>query len=80
MCILTGLLLTLSLIDTCSCTQDPNAETDAEDDAAPLPDDINQWTTEHVKLWLIKEGFEGEIGKFKGRAPISVFVKLIYFI
>lgn len=50
-------------------TQDPDADTDAEQDTV-LPGDVNLWTTEHVKLWLIKEGFEEEVGKFEGMSHI----------
>ena len=54
-------------------TQDPDADTDLEahQDCQTTviqvqPSDVNMWTTEHVKLWLIKEGFEEVVEKFEG--------------
>ena len=48
-------------------TQDPDTDTEQ---ATVQPGDVNLWTTEHVKLWLIKEGFEEEVGKFEGMSHI----------
>lgn len=48
-------------------TQDPDTDTEQ---ATVQPGDINLWTTEHVKLCLIKEGFEEEVGKFEGMSHI----------
>ena len=55
-------------------TQDPDADTDLEGhqdcqttvNIQVQPSDVNMWTTEHLKLWLIKEGFEEVVEKFEG--------------
>lgn len=68
---LTGLISYLLLIDT--DTQDPDATTGAEQEYCQdtvQPSDVKLWTTQHVKLWLIKEGFEEEVRKFEGMSHI----------